>query len=61
MDKVRLGIIGVGNIGTGHVENILAGQCPEVIVTAAAEFVCFLIVWKREKRRAEAEGLPAEA
>ena len=43
MDKVRLGIIGVGNIGTGHVENILAGQCPEVVVTAAAD--------RRESRR----------
>ncbi len=30
------------------------------ILTAAAEFTCFLIVWKREKRRAEAEA-PAEA
>ena len=44
MDKVRLGIIGIGNIGTGHVENILAGQCPEVEVTAAAD--------RRESRRA---------
>jgi len=44
MEKVRLGIIGVGNIGTGHVENILAGLCPEVTVTAAAD--------RRESRRA---------
>ena len=44
MNKVRLGIIGVGNIGTGHVGNILAGQCPEIEITAAAD--C------RESRRA---------
>ncbi len=44
MKQVRLGIIGVGNIGTGHAENILAGQCPEVVITAAAD--------RRESRRA---------
>ena len=44
MKQVRLGIIGVGNIGTGHVENILAGLCPEVVITAAAD--------RRESRRA---------
>ena len=36
MEKVRLGIIGVGNMGTGHAENILAGKCPEIEITAAA-------------------------
>ena len=44
MKKLRLGIIGVGNIGTGHVENILSGQCPEIELTAAAD--------RRESRRA---------
>ena len=28
MDKVRLGIIGVGNMGSGHIENIVAWQVP---------------------------------
>ena len=37
MDKVRLGLIGVGNMGTGHAENILAGKCPEIVITAAAD------------------------
>ena len=40
---VRLGIIGVGNIGTGHVQNFLAGRCPEVRITCAAD--------RRESRR----------
>ena len=44
MGKLRLGIIGVGNIGTGHAENILAGLCPELEITAAAD--------RRESRRA---------
>ena len=43
MSKVRLGIIGVGNIGSGHVQNILDGQCPEIGIAAAAD--------RRESRR----------
>lgn len=30
MDKIRLGIIGLGNMGTGHAKNIVEGKCPEV-------------------------------
>ena len=37
MSKVRLGIIGMGNMGTGHARNILDGMCPEVEITAAAD------------------------
>ena len=43
MGKIRLGIIGIGNIGTGHVGNILDGLSPEVEITAAAD--------RRESRR----------
>ena len=34
MSSIRLGIIGVGNMGTGHARNILEGKCPEVEITA---------------------------
>ena len=37
MTKVRLGIIGVGNMGSGHAANILAGKCPEIELTAVAD------------------------
>lgn len=37
MDKVRLGIIGVGNMGTGHIKNIMDGKCPEIELTAVAD------------------------
>lgn len=37
MEKIRLGIIGVGNMGNGHFDNIKAGKCPEVTVTAVAD------------------------
>ena len=43
MEKVRLGIIGVGNIGSAHVQNILEGRCTELEITAAAD--------RRESRR----------
>ena len=43
MKKVRLGIIGVGNMGSGHTANILAGKCPEIELTAVAD--------RRESRR----------
>ncbi len=37
MKKVKLGIIGIGNMGSTHMKNILAGKCPEIDVTAIAD------------------------
>ena len=37
MEKIRLGVIGVGSHGTGHVRNIGKGLCPEITVTAVAD------------------------
>ena len=37
MDKVRVGIIGFGNMGSGHFGNIKSGRCPEIEVTAVAD------------------------
>ncbi|MCM1299159.1 MAG: Gfo/Idh/MocA family oxidoreductase [Firmicutes bacterium] len=37
MDKIKLGIIGVGNMGSGHLRNVAAGKCPKVEVTAVAD------------------------
>lgn len=55
MEKLHLGIIGVGNIGTAHIGNILDGLCPEIEITAAAD--------RRESRRAwiheHLPGVPA--
>lgn len=48
MKKVKLGIIGVGNIGTTHVKNILQGRCPEIEVAAVAD--------RRQARRDWARG-----
>lgn len=47
MDKVRIGIIGIGNMGSGHAEKLLAGEVPELELTAVADI--------RECRRKWAE------
>jgi len=54
MKKVRLGIIGAGNIGSAHVQTILEGKCPELEITAVSD--------RRESRRQwAAERLPEAA
>ena len=37
MDKVRFGIVGCGNMGTGHTKNFVAGKIPHGVVTAACD------------------------
>ena len=37
MEKLRLGLIGCGNIGVVHTDNIVNGKCPEVILAAACD------------------------
>ena len=35
--KIRLGIIGVGNMGSGHAGNVLEGKCPDFELKAIAD------------------------
>ncbi len=37
MDKVRLGIIGCGNMGSGYVNMIREGRCPDIDLVAVAD------------------------
>lgn len=37
MEKIRLGIIGTGNMGIGHLQNVIDGKCPKIEVTAVAD------------------------
>ena len=37
MEKIRLGILGMGNMGSGHFQNILDGKCPSVTVSAVCD------------------------
>ncbi len=37
MEKVRLGIIGYGNMGTTHAKNVMAGKVPKMELTAVCD------------------------
>ena len=50
-DKVRLGIIGYGNMGSGHTTYIMAGESPEIELTAIADL-------REEKRAAARAAVP---
>ncbi len=50
---LKLGIIGVGNIGSGHVERVTGGHCPDIVITAVAD--------RRASRREWAEKQLPEA
>lgn len=48
MEKIRLGIIGIGNMGTAHINNILSGKCPEIEVAAVADIDPARLKWAEE-------------
>ena len=37
MRKLKVGIIGVGNMGFEHLKNVNQGKCPKVEITAVAD------------------------
>ena len=51
MDKVRLGVIGVGNMGSSHAKKILAGEVEDMVLGAVADV-------KPERRKWAEENLP---
>ena len=54
MDKVRMGIIGIGNMGSSHLSNIIAGKCPEIAVTAVCDINPERLSWAKEKTEGKA-------
>lgn len=48
MKKVRLGIIGIGNMGSGHAKSIMAGNCPEIELTAVCDINPDRLQWAEE-------------
>ena len=48
MNKLKLGIIGPGNMGTGHAGNITNGKCPDITLTAVADINPERITWGKE-------------
>ena len=49
MEQVRIGIIGIGNMGTAHANNITEGKCPEIKLTAVADINPKRLEWATEK------------
>lgn len=47
--KLRLGMIGAGNIDTAHIHNILEGKCPDIEITAVADRKESRRQWAREQ------------
>lgn len=48
MDKIRLGIIGIGNMGSAHARNVAQGLCPDIALAAVADTNPERIAWARE-------------
>ncbi len=58
MSKVRLGVLGVGNMGTGHIDNILCGKVPEMEVTAVADYNPARLEWAKNQLAKRREDHP---
>ena len=49
MSKVRLGIIGIGNMGSSHIKNYLKGSMPEIEITAVCDIKPDRLDWAKEQ------------
>ena len=58
MEKIRLGILGVGNIGGDHVKRIVNGECPEITLGAVCDLKPERLAWAKETA---GEALPTFA
>ena len=48
MNTVRLGVIGIGNMGTTHCKKVLEGACPDFTLTAICDKNPARIAWAKE-------------
>ena len=53
MEKIRLGIIGIGNMGSAHARDVVEGKCPDFVLTAVADINPDRLTWARENLCAE--------
>lgn len=49
MEKIKLGIIGIGNMGKGHLQNVIDGKCPSVEVAAVCDIDEKQLEYAKEK------------
>ena len=52
-EKIKLGIIGIGNMGSGHAKSIQNGKCPELELAAIADINPDRLNWAKEQNYAE--------
>ncbi len=45
--KIRLGIIGIGNMGSGHANSVVAGKCPDFELCAVADINPARLEWAK--------------
>ncbi len=48
MSRIRFGIIGLGNMGTGHAKDFVAGKIPDAELRAIAEIDPSRVAWGKE-------------
>ena len=48
MKKIRLGVIGIGNMGSEHCRNLIDRKCPEIELTAVADIRAERTDWARK-------------
>ncbi len=53
MEKIKLGIIGIGNMGSSHARNIRDGKCPDIEITAIADINAERLEWAKEQKYGE--------
>lgn len=46
--QLKLGIIGIGNMGSSHAKHIIAGKCPDFVITAVADINPARLDWAKE-------------
>jgi len=51
--KIKLGMIGIGNMGSAHAKNIVEGKCPDFELVAVADTNHERIVWGKEELKAD--------
>ena len=51
--KIKLGIIGIGNMGSSHAKNILNGKCPNFELAAVAEINAGRVEWAKKELSAD--------
>ena len=53
MSKVKLGIIGIGNMGTNHAKSVMDGKCPEIQLCAVADLNPDRLTWAKNEYKGE--------